>query len=74
MRSWPAAGLVILGGIAIRQRRSQVGGDIMIAIAAVPILIFFWMVFPLLMSLPVIVAASVDMAEARSLGRQRRPA
>jgi hypothetical protein len=69
-----AAGLVILGGIAIRQRRSQVGGDIMIAIAAVPILIFFWMVFPLLMSLPVIVAASVDMAEARSLGRQSRPA
>lgn len=46
----------------------------MIAIAAVPILIFFWMVFPLLMSLPVIVAASVDMAEAPSLGRQSRPA
>jgi hypothetical protein len=69
-----SAGLVVLGGIAVRQRRWRVGGDIMVAIAAVPTVVFFWMVFPLLMTLPVIVAASVDMAEARSLGRQGRPA
>jgi hypothetical protein len=36
--------------------------------------VFMWMILPPLFGLPVIVAASVDMAEARSLGRQGRPA
>jgi hypothetical protein len=68
------AGLLVLGGIAVRQRRSRIAGDIMMAIAALPTVVFFWMVLPPLLGLPVIVAASVDMAEARSLGRQSRPA
>jgi hypothetical protein len=68
------AGLLVLGGVAVRQRRSRIAGDIMMAIAALPTVVFFWMVLPPLLGLPVIVAASIDMAEARSLGRQGRPA
>jgi hypothetical protein len=68
------AGLLALGGVAVRQRRSRIVGDIMMAIAALPSVVFMWMVLPPLLGLPVIVAASVDMAEARSLGRQGRPA
>jgi MYXO-CTERM domain-containing protein len=69
-----AAGLLALGGVAVRQRRSRIVGDIMMAIAALPSVVFMWMILPPLLGLPVIVAASVDMAEARSLGRQGRPA
>jgi hypothetical protein len=68
------AGLVVLGGVAVRQRRSRIAGDIMMAIAALPTVVFMWMILPPLLGLPVIVAASLDMAEARSLGRQGRPA
>ena len=67
-----AAGLLILAGIAVRRRRSRVAGDVMIAIGPLPTVAFLWMILPPLAGVPVIVAASFDMAEARSLGRQDR--
>jgi MYXO-CTERM domain-containing protein len=68
-----AAGLLVLGGIAVRRRRSRVGGDVMIAVGALATVPFFWMILPLLAGLPVIVAAAFDAAEARSLGERGTP-
>jgi MYXO-CTERM domain-containing protein len=65
-----AAGLLVLGGLAVRRRRSRVGGDVMIAVGALATVPFFWMILPLLAGLPVIVAAAFDAAEARSLGER----
>ena len=65
-------GGAILAGIAVRRRWSRVAGDIMIAIGPLPTVAFLWMILPPLAGVPVIVAASFDMAEARSLGRQDR--
>jgi MYXO-CTERM domain-containing protein len=69
-----AAGLLILAGIAVRRRRSRVAGDVMIAIGPLPTVAFLWMILPALAGVPVIVAATLDVAEARSLGRQGRAA
>jgi hypothetical protein len=69
-----AAGLLILAGIAVRRRRSRITGDIMIAIGPLPTVAFLWMILPALAGVPVIVAATLDVAEARSLGRQGRAA
>ena len=66
------AGLLVLGGIALR-RRSRVAGDIMIAVGALPTVPFFWMILPPLAGLTVIVAAAFDAAEARSLGQRGTP-
>ena len=65
-----AAGLLVLGGIAVRRQRSRITGDIMIAVGAVPMLPWLWMILPPLLGLPVILAAAFDMAEARSLGER----
>jgi hypothetical protein len=67
-----AAGLLILAGIAVRRRWSRVVGDIMIAIGPLPTVAFLWMILPALAGVPVIVAATLDVAEARSLGRKGR--
>jgi hypothetical protein len=69
-----AAGLLILAGIAVRRRWSRVAGDVMIAIGPLPTVAFLWMILPALAGVPVIVAATLDVAEARSLGRQGRAA
>jgi hypothetical protein len=69
-----AAGLLILAGIAVRRRWSRVVGDIMIAVGPLPTVAFLWMILPALAGVPVIVAATLDVAEARSLGRQGRAA
>ena len=66
------AGLLMLGGIAVR-RRSRVAGDSMIAVGALPTVPFFWMILPPLAGLTVIVAAAFDAAEARSLGQRGTP-
>jgi hypothetical protein len=66
------AGLLMLGGIAVR-RRSRVAGDLMIAVGALPTVVFFWLILPPLAGLTVIVAAAFDSAEARSLGERGRP-
>jgi hypothetical protein len=63
------AGLLMLGGIALR-RRSRVAGDSMIAVGALPTVPFFWMILPPLAGLAVIVASAFDAAEARSLGQR----
>jgi hypothetical protein len=67
------AGLLILGGIAVCRRRSRIAGDIMIAIGALPMLPWLWMILPPLAGLTVIVAAAFDSAEARSLGERGAP-
>jgi hypothetical protein len=67
------AGLLVLGGIAVRRRRSRVAGDSMIAVGALPTVPFFWMILPPLAGLTVIVAAAFDAAEARSLGQRGTP-
>lgn len=67
------AGLLLLGGIAVRRRRSRVAGDIMIAVGALPTVPFFWMILPPLAGLTVIVASAFDAAEARSLGQRGTP-
>jgi MYXO-CTERM domain-containing protein len=69
-----AAGLLMLAGIAVRRRRSRVAGDVMIAIGPLPTVAFMWMILPPLAGVPVIVAATLDVAEARSLGRPGRAA
>jgi hypothetical protein len=67
------AGLLVLGGIIVRQRGSRVAGDRMIVVGALPTLPWMWMILPPLAGLIVIMAAALDAAEARSLGeRQRR--
>ena len=66
------AGLLMLGGIALR-RRSRVAGDSMIAVGALPTVPYFWMILPPLAGLTVIVAAAFDAAEARSLGQRGTP-
>ncbi|HZA81016.1 MAG TPA: hypothetical protein VFC13_06040, partial [Actinomycetes bacterium] len=58
-----AAGLLILAGIVVRRRRSRVAGDIMIAIGPLPTVAFLWMILPALAGVPVIVAATLDVAE-----------
>jgi hypothetical protein len=68
-----AAGLLVLGGLAVRRQRSRVLGDAMIAVGAVPTLPWVWMILPPLLGLPVIVAAAFDVAEARSLGERGTP-
>ena len=65
-----AAGLLVLGGIAVRRQRSRITGDIMIAVGAVPMLPWLWMILPPLAGIIVILAAAFDMAEARSLGER----
>ena len=65
-----AAGLLVLGGLAVRRQRSRITGDAMIAVGAVPTLPWVWMILPPLLGLPVIVAAVFDVAEARSLGER----
>ena len=67
------AGLLVLGGIIVRQRGSRVAGDRMIVVGALPTLPWMWLILPPLAGLIVIMAAALDAAEARSLGeRQRR--
>jgi hypothetical protein len=67
------AGLLVLGGIILRQRGSRVAGDRMIVVGALPTLPWMWMILPPLAGLTVIMAAAIDAAEARTLGeRQRR--
>ena len=63
----------MLGGIAVRRRRSRVAGDMMIAVGPLPIVAFFWLILPPLAGIIVIVAAAFDAAEARSLGERGRP-
>jgi hypothetical protein len=67
------SGLLMLGGIAVRRRRSRVAGDMMIAVGPLPIVAFFWLILPPLAGIIVIVAAAFDAAEARSLGERGRP-
>jgi hypothetical protein len=67
------AGLLMLGGLAVRRRRSRVAGDMMIAVGALPMLPWVWMILPPLAGLTVIVAAAFDSAEARSLGERGAP-
>jgi hypothetical protein len=67
------AGLLILGGVAVRRRRSRVAGDIMIAVGAMPMMPWLWIIPLPLAGLTVIVAATVDAAEARSLGQRHIP-
>jgi hypothetical protein len=68
------AGLLILGGIAVRRRRSRIAGDLMIAVGAMPMMPWLWIIPLPVAGLTVIVAATVDAAEARSLGRRSAPA
>jgi hypothetical protein len=67
------AGLLVLAGIAVRQRRSRVAGDLMIAVGAMPMLPWLWIIPLPLAGIAVIVAAVVDAAEARSLGQRQAP-
>jgi hypothetical protein len=67
------AGLLVLGGIAVRRRRSRVAGDIMIAVGALPMMPWLWIIPLPLAGLTVIVAATVDAAEARSLSQGHTP-
>jgi len=65
--------LLILGGIAVRRRRSRIAGDLMIAVGAMPMMPWLWIIPLPVAGLTVIVAATVDAAEARSLGRRSAP-
>jgi hypothetical protein len=67
------AGLLVLGGITVRQRRSRLAGDAMMAVGAIPMLPWVWIIPLPLAGLTVIVAAILDVAEARSLGPQGEP-
>jgi hypothetical protein len=67
------AGLLMLVGIAVRRRRSRVAGDLMIAVGAMPMMPWLWIIPLPVAGLTVIVAATVDAAEARSLGRRSAP-
>ena len=67
------AGLLVLGGLAVRQRRSRVVGNLMIAVGAMPMMPWLWIIPLPLAGLTVIVAATVDAAEARSLGQRPTP-
>ena len=67
------AGLLLLGGIAVRRRRSRVAGDIMIAVGALPMIPWLWIIPLPLAGLTVIVASAFDSAEARSLGERGTP-
>jgi MYXO-CTERM domain-containing protein len=67
------AGLLVLGGIALRRRRSRVAGDVMIAVGALPMMPWIWIIPLPVAGLTVIVAATVDAAEARSLGQRHTP-
>jgi len=67
------AGLVVLAGVAWR-RRARIAGDLVVAGGVLPLLPFWWMVVPSLLALVVLVAAVLDAADARSLGRSARPA
>jgi hypothetical protein len=71
-----AGGLLALWGIAQR-RRSRVAGDVLIGVGALPVVSWLWvggptMIVPLA-ALTVIVAATADAAEARSLSRRGTP-
>jgi hypothetical protein len=68
------AGLLVLGGIAVRRRRSRLAGDLMIAVGAMPMMPWLWIIPLPVAGLTVIVAAIVDAAEARSVGRRSAPA
>lgn len=61
------ASLVIVGAW-LRPRR-RVAGDIMIAIGVLPMLPFVWMVVPPVVALIVVVAALVDVADAKAVRR-----
>ena len=67
-----AAGLVVLAGVGLR-RRSRLVGDLLVAVGVLPLLPFFWLVAPTLLALVVLIAAAIDAAEARSLGRSAAP-
>jgi MYXO-CTERM domain-containing protein len=67
------AGLLVLGGIAVRRRRARVAGDVMIAVGAMPMMPWLWIIPLPVAGLTVIVAAVVDAAEARSLGQRHAP-
>jgi hypothetical protein len=67
------AGLLVLDGVAVRQRRSRLAGDAMVAVGAIPMLPWVWIIPLPLAGLTVIVAAMLDVAEARSLGPQGAP-
>jgi len=67
------AGLLVLGGIAVRRRRSRIAGDLMIAVGAMPMMPWLWIIPLPVAGLTVIVAATVDAAEARSLGQRHTP-
>jgi MYXO-CTERM domain-containing protein len=68
-----AAGLLMLAGIAVRRRRSRIAGDIMIAVGALPMIPWLWIIPLPLAGLTVIVASAFDSAEARSLGERGTP-
>jgi hypothetical protein len=71
-----AGGLLALWGIAQR-RRSRVAGDLLIAAGALPVVPWLWIAGPTLIvslvALTVIVAATINAAEARSLARHGTP-
>jgi LPXTG-motif cell wall-anchored protein len=71
-----AGGLLALGGIAQR-RRSRVAGDLLIAVGTLPPVAWLWTGGPAvivsLLALTVIVAAVVQAAQVRSLGRRGAP-
>lgn len=58
---------VIVGGLALR-RRSRVAGNGMIALGAVPTLPFFWMIYPPIVGVAVIVGAVAEVARATYQG------
>jgi hypothetical protein len=71
-----AGGLLALWGIAQR-RRARVAGDLLIAVGTLPLVAWLWVGGPTvivsLVALTVIVAAVVQAAQVRSLGRRGAP-
>ncbi len=67
------ASLVIVGAWLRHRRRAA--ADVMIAIGVLPMLPFVWMVIPPIAALIVVVAAFVDVADAKAVRRaEDRPA
>jgi hypothetical protein len=56
------AGLIV-GGLVLRER-SKIGGHWMIIFATVPALMFFWIVWPTVVALAIIVGAVSEISRA----------
>jgi hypothetical protein len=71
-----AGGLLALWGIAQR-RRSHVAGDVLIGVGALPVVSWLWVIGPIMIvplgALTVIVAATANVVEARSLSQRGTP-